>query len=383
MEAGRAPGVSVSGSGGAWLPAPRGFLLPLGTGITFGFGCAYLLLSVISLDHPGVAPWLLARRRPSYAPHLSAAGPHADHWEDEEPAAPEVPLSGHGPDDEFHHSDEDRVARELRRQVRVLCWVMTQPRNHVKKARHVKATWGRRCNTLLFMSSQSDSQLPAVALNVTESRNHLWAKTKAAFDYVARHHLRDHDWFLKADDDTYVVVENLRYFLRDKNASQAVYYGCRFKPYVKQGYMSGGAGYVLSREALRRLARRRPQDGCRADAGGAEDVEMGRCLQRLGVAAGDSRDAAGRGRFFPLVPESHLIPGQMPKDFWLWSYAYYPIKEGMDCCSDTAISFHYVSPNMMYVMEYLVYHLRPYGIDTSIRPKAPISQKATNRTSVP
>lgn len=57
--------------------------------------------------------------------------------------------------------------------------------------------------------------------------------------------------------------------------------------------------------------------------------------------------------------------------------------QGMDCCSDTAISFHYVSPNMMYVMEYLVYHLRPYGIDTSIRPKAPISQKATNRTSVP
>ncbi|XP_065310658.1 glycoprotein-N-acetylgalactosamine 3-beta-galactosyltransferase 1-like isoform X2 [Dermacentor albipictus] len=384
MEAGRAPGAAVAGlSGGAWLPAPRSFLLPLGTGITFGFGCAYLLLSVISLDHPGVAPWLLARRRPGSASLLSAPGPHADHWEDEEPPAPEVPLAGHGPDDEFHHSDEDRVARNLRRQVRVLCWVMTQPRNHAKKARHVKATWGRRCNTLLFMSSQSDSQLPAVALNVTESRNHLWAKTKAAFDYVALHHLRDHDWFLKADDDTYVVVENLRYFLRDKNASEAVYYGCRFKPYVAQGYMSGGAGYVLSREAVRRLARRRPQDGCRADAGGAEDVEMGRCLQRLGVAAGDSRDAAGRGRFFPLVPESHLIPGQMPKDFWLWSYAYYPIKEGMDCCSDTAISFHYVSPNMMYVMEYLVYHLRPYGIDTSIRPKAPISQKTTYRTSVP
>ena len=208
---------------------------------------------------------------------------------------------------------------------------MTSPSTLQSKARHIKATWGQRCNKLLFMSSQSDLDLPAVGLPVSEGRDNLWTKTRAAFQYIYDHHFDDADWFLKADDDTYVIVENLRHLLQDHDPVTPVYFGRRFKAYVPQGYMSGGAGYVLSKEALRRFVKTSLKDKAHcpemAGPGSAEDVELGHCLQAVGVAVGDSRDSLGRETFHPFQPEDHLIPGAVPKDNWYWSYNYYKPKE--------------------------------------------------------
>ncbi len=103
------------------------------------------------------------------------------------------------------------------------------------------------------MSSEADDDLPSVKLSVGEGRDNLWGKTKLAFRHVYKNHFEEYDWFVKADDDTYMVIENLRYLLKDQNSSHPIYFGRKFKPYVRQGWMSGGAGYVLSKEALRRL----------------------------------------------------------------------------------------------------------------------------------
>ena len=94
-------------------------------------------------------------------------------------------------------------------------------------------------------------------------------------------------------------------------------------------------------------------------------------MANLNVKAGDSRDSLGRGRFFPFGPASHLQPGLPDASYWYWVYIYYPIKPGFDCCSDTAICFHYVSPNEMYLFDYLIYHLRPFGITNRLTGTAP------------
>ncbi len=53
----------------------------------------------------------------------------------------------------------------------------------------------------------------------------------------------------------------------------------------------------------------------------------GKCMSRLNVSAMDTRDAQGRGRFFPFFPEQHIFPGKVTKDYWYCQAIYYPAKE--------------------------------------------------------
>ncbi|XP_053609624.1 glycoprotein-N-acetylgalactosamine 3-beta-galactosyltransferase 1-like [Plodia interpunctella] len=256
---------------------------------------------------------------------------------------------------------DNSVADAIAKRVRVLCWIMTHPPNHMTKAIHIKETWGKRCDILLFISTEEDPRLPTLKLNVTEGRMYLWGKVKAAFQHIYENYIDEAEWFLKADDDTYVIVENLKHFLYDYNTNDPIYFGCKYKTnYTKDGYASGGAGYVLSKEAVSRFVNYGLKNDLCVKSMGSEDVDMSRCLSKVEVKILDSRDAYQRARFLPFRPNFHIQVQMF--HFWYWDRIYYPPNTGRDCCSEYTISFHYIDNNMMYMLEYFVYHLRPYGI---------------------
>ena len=235
--------------------------------------------------------------------------------------------------------DDTTIADDLYKKVRVLCWIMTSEGNLDKKAIHVKQTWGKRCNILLFASDSKNSTFGTIDIKVTKGYEHLTQKTMVTFDYVYKHYMNDADWFMKCDDDTYVIVENLRYFLSGEDPKAPKYFGHHFRPIVYGGYTSGGGGYVLSKEALRRYGTRDPaKKQCKKD-GGAEDVEMGKCLSRLGVTVGDSRDALNRSRFHCLRPGAHIV-GNYPRWYKQYDMHGAPKVSNRTCYSGKHLSKH-------------------------------------------
>ena len=142
--------------------------------------------------------------------------------------------------------------------VKLLCFVETCAKN-IKRMAAIKRTWGKRCDKVLYISDQIDDSIPTITLpGVLPGYEHLWSKTLITFQHLYEQYANQFDWFLKTDDDTFIIVENLKYFLAQHNPNEPHYFGKRFK--TLGGYTSGGAGYVISKRALVRFGTALKQD---------------------------------------------------------------------------------------------------------------------------
>ena len=57
--------------------------------------------------------------------------------------------------DEIENLEENNIeSQDSIKKIKLVCWIPTYPSNY-EKALHVKATWGKRCNKIIFMGSSN------------------------------------------------------------------------------------------------------------------------------------------------------------------------------------------------------------------------------------
>lgn len=132
-------------------------------------------------------------------------------------------------------------------------------------------------------------------------------------------------------------------------------------------HQSGGAGYLLDQMALNALFHPAPLSWVKPQAmetidsqlsnttvpvfeyakvcaptlrTSAEDAQVGKCLQALGIHAMDTRDENGHDRFHFLYPDLLVSFNPEYRNSWVMHLPLHPAKRGPDCCSSQSISFH-------------------------------------------
>ncbi|CAF1512408.1 unnamed protein product [Didymodactylos carnosus] len=268
-----------------------------------------------------------------------------------------------------HHisANTSDISNILQFSPRILCWIPTT-HERLDRALVIHETWGKRCDRTIFIIGRHRAAKP---LNRTiypfsvayigdekiEKYNRLSEKVLLSLLYLYKRYINEFDWFLKADDDTYVIIENLRHFLRRKLSNSTGYFGFVAKTRDRP-YPSGGAGYVLSQTTLLKLGEQiltKPDKRKLCRDNEAEDVNLAYCLARINISVANTRDQNQLETFHPMTFEEHFL-GKFSR--WVETYSQFDQKKGEKCCSNFTISFHGMVPRAMKLLHFLLYNIQ-------------------------
>ncbi|VUZ50993.1 unnamed protein product [Hymenolepis diminuta] len=258
-----------------------------------------------------------------------------------------------------HHEGETILVDQLAKAMPVMAFIFTSKDGLTNRVSQVKSTWAKRFNEVVFFSYETN--LPFHIVSLTPAKG--WAYTRSAIAYIHENYGQNFAFFMKAQDNNYVIVENLRELLRTIDPEKPLLIGRQMKAKDGSTYMMEEAGYVISRAGLRKLAAAIKDDigACRTSNSHTGQV-IGKCAEAAGLELMHAVDENKLEFFHPFPPRDFF--NKLVKEKYTNQTVYQPsqMNEIITSCSERSISFFNVQESCLYLLEYFSYHLYPYGI---------------------
>lgn len=192
-------------------------------------------------------------------------------------------------------------------------------------------TWGKRCRQLVFYSTGVPRVTLATGVQWVLLNDSIpgaegqWRSCREALTHVAINYLHAYDWFFLAEEDTFVIIENLEYFLVAHDRTQLKYLGHAISKWNVDHNVIG-AGVAINRNTLKKLHSELLKGHCAANDL-SSDPALAQCLYGLGIYPEDTRDMLNRARFMLYPSQLLLVPASMVWRYRLWSNSKYSSSE--------------------------------------------------------
>jgi glycoprotein-N-acetylgalactosamine 3-beta-galactosyltransferase len=297
---------------------------------------------------------------------------------------------------------------------KILCFIMTTFENHDTRLGGVHSTWGRRCDKLVIISNQTDARFPDTVVTLdrggqgrhgsqSSSYRNLWLKLNETMHYLYENYGQEYHWFLKADDDTYIIMENLKAFLmlehqqQQQQQQQPLIYGRKYSwvtfgdlklrknfflqpphnrnsapnPNAEFGrrfytkfinksapvvYPHGGAGYVMNMAYVKAFMQAMSSPDTFVGMP-PEDLAHGAVMAYHNIGIQNSADDLNRERFHPEPPNFMYSTSldALEKLVGALLDTEHAVQNGTECCATHSISFHHVATRTMLYYDLMWY----------------------------
>ena len=183
----------------------------------------------------------------------------------------------------------------------IFCFVLTENRRHATSAQAIVRTWGKRCDRFYFITRLQNTSISLMMLehfeNITDiTPTTLTRYTLDVLTFLEREStFTAYQWFLRASDESFVILPNLRRLVAQLQAKEydypLAYVGDVQDMYDKYQFVTSGSVMLFNRQALNRLVTANSKDSDediesaerRCSAMMVYDYEFVVCMKRIGI----------------------------------------------------------------------------------------------------